>query len=172
MQKLIFIIMLLSTLHLQGQERQSLEQRISQLFIATDERDWENLKSIFAEEVELDYSSMSGNPAAKLSPSQIIESWKTILPGFSSTHHQIGNFQVEVQDKVAQVFCYGTATHYLEDPAGNVWTVVGSYNFQLKPDQKESWRVSSMRFNYKYMDGNLSLPQKAMNAVTSGSSNK
>lgn len=159
--------MLLSSLHLQGQESQALEHKISQLFLATDERDWESLKSIFAEEVALDYSSMSGNPAAKLSPNQIIDSWKSILPGFSATHHQVGNFQTEIKEKVAHVFCYGTATHYLEDPKGNVWTVVGSYDFQLKPDLKGNWQVSAMRFNYKYMDGNLSLPQKAMEAVKS-----
>lgn len=164
--------MLLSSLHLQGQESQVLEHRISQLFIATDERDWESLESIFADEVALDYSSMSGNPAAKLSPSQITESWKTILPGFSATHHQIGNFQIEIKDKEAHVFCYGTATHYLEDPAGNVWTVVGSYDFQLRPDKKGNWRVSAMRFNFKYMDGNLSLPQKAMDVVKSNTSKK
>jgi len=164
--------MLLSSLHLKGQESQVLEHRISQLFIATDQRDWESLESIFANEVELDYSSMSGNPASKLSPRQIIESWKTILPGFSATHHQIGNFQVEIKDKVAKVFCYGTATHYLEDPSGNVWTVVGSYDFELKPDKKGRWSVSAMRFNYKYMDGNLSLPQKAMDVVKSSTSKK
>ena len=154
---------------MKGQESQSFEHKISQLFIATDERDWEKLTSIFADKVELDYSSMSTNPVAKLSPKQIIESWKTILPGFRSTHHQIGNFQIEVQDKVAKVFCYGTATHYLEDPAGSVWTVVGTYDFKLSPDQEGNWKVTAMRFNYKYMDGNIGLPKKAMDRVKSGS---
>ncbi|MEM6800413.1 MAG: nuclear transport factor 2 family protein [Bacteroidota bacterium] len=167
MQKLILIIMLSASIHAQGQERAAVEQRISSLFIATDNRDWKSLESIFAKKVELDYSSMNGAPAAQLSPTQIIESWKSILPGFTFTQHQIGNFQIKIKAKEAQVFCYGTASHYLEDPSGNLWTVVGSYDFRLTQDQDDDWRVSTMRFNFKYMDGNLGLPQKAMDQVQS-----
>lgn len=56
----------------------------------------------------------------------------------------------------ATVFCYGTATHYLEHKDGNVWTVVGSYNFNLK-ETGSVWRIARMKFNYKYQDGNTGL---------------
>ena len=64
--------------------------------------------------------------------------------------------------KKATVFCYGTATHYLSDDAGNVWTVVGTYDFDLEEKDSGAWKISSMKFNFKYQDGNTSLPQKAM----------
>ncbi|ANQ49462.1 nuclear transport factor 2 family protein [Flammeovirga sp. MY04] len=139
-------------------------ETIHQLFISTDAREWEKLEKIFADKVVLDYSSMNGNPAVTLSPSQIIEGWKTILPGFTHTHHQIGNGMTKDLGDKAEVFCYGTATHYLESEEGNVWTVVGSYNFELEKEN-DNWRVTKMKFNFKYQDGNTSLPELAMKNV-------
>ena len=140
------------------------ENTVIGLFIATDQQNWEQVKTSFDEEVLLDYSSMNGNPASRLTPEQIISAWKGILPGFEHTHHQIGNLTVSEEDESATVFCYGTASHFLEDNAGNLWVVVGTYNFEvIKSD--DTWKITSMKFNFKYQDGNTSLPEKAMNRI-------
>ena len=137
------------------------QQAVTALFVATDERDWSQVDQLFADEVLLDYSSMSGSPAATLTPEQIITAWKGILPGFQSTHHQVGNFMTKVEGKRAEVFCYGTASHYLPEAGGDLWLVVGTYNFELSATGG-SWEITSMKFNFKYQNGNTSLPGKAM----------
>ena len=135
------------------------------LFIATDQQNWSAVENSFADRVLLDYSSMNGAPATALTPDEIINAWKKVLPGFEHTHHQVGNFVTSVNDNQATVFCYGTASHYLTDTQGNVWTVVGSYNFDLSQDNEENWHITGMTFNFKYQDGNTMLPEKAMNHV-------
>ena len=140
---------------------EAINETIAQLFIATDNKEWSKVEEIFAEQIELDYSSMNGNPAMVFSPKQVTDSWKTILPGFTHTHHQLGNFITKISGNRADVFCYGISTHYLEDKEGNVWTVVGSYNFELS-EVNEAWKVTKMRFNFKYQDGNTGLPNKAI----------
>ncbi|WP_052444779.1 nuclear transport factor 2 family protein [Flammeovirga sp. OC4] len=164
--KKITVLLLISILSItaNAQRIETINETVSKFFIATDNKEWGKVENIFALKVELDYSSMNGNPAVELSPKQITNSWKTILPGFTHTHHQIGNLITSVNGKTAQVFCYGTATHYLEDDAGNIWTVVGSYNFELKHLDNQ-WRISKMKFNYKYQDGNTNLPAKAIENV-------
>ncbi|WP_172826896.1 nuclear transport factor 2 family protein [Flammeovirga sp. SJP92] len=141
------------------------EKAVTQLFIATDQQDWDKIEKIFDDQVVLDYSSMNGNPATTLTPQAITDAWKGILPGFSHTHHQLGNMISTIEGGTAEVFCYGTATHYLEDEGGNVWTVVGTYDFELEL-KEEAWKVTKMKFNFKYQDGNTSLPQKAIEKVT------
>ncbi|NME68740.1 nuclear transport factor 2 family protein [Flammeovirga aprica] len=141
------------------------EKAVTQLFIATDQQDWDKIEKIFDDQVVLDYSSMNGNPATTLSPQAITDAWKGILPGFTHTHHQLGNIISIIEGGTAEVFCYGTATHYLEDEGGNVWTVVGTYDFELELKEEE-WKVTKMKFNFKYQDGNTSLPQKAIEKVT------
>ena len=161
MKSITILLLSIISLTINAQHMKTVNETVSQLFIATDNREWHNVEAIFATLVELDYSSMNGNPAVTLSPQQITSSWKTILPGFAHTHHQLGNFITKVNGAKAEVFCYGTATHYLEDNEGNVWTVVGSYNFELHQLNKQ-WKIAKMKFNYKYQDGNTKLPGKAI----------
>lgn len=165
MKNTVLGLIALLSLNSNAQKMETPIDAVTQLFIATDKQDWPQVEKIFDSSVQLDYSSMNGKPTADLSAKDIIDSWKTILPGFKHTHHQLGNFQVSTNANTAHVFCYGTATHYLENEQGNVWTVVGSYDFDLRKDENELWRITSMTFNFKYMGGNTSLPEKAMNKL-------
>lgn len=144
-----------------GKDIQDIQTTISELFVHSDQRNWKGVESQFAPTVTLDYSSMSGQPAADVTPQDITNAWQGVLPRFDHTHHQIGNFIITVNGSKAHAFCYGTATHYLEDENGNVWTVVGSYDFDLENNAGD-WRVTAMKFNFKYQDGNTSLIEKAI----------
>lgn len=137
------------------------QEVVTQMFVATDQRSWQVVENCFASSVNLDYSSMTGQPASILKSNEITASWKTVLPGFEATHHQLGNFICTISNDTAKVFVYGTATHYLTDEKGNIWTVVGSYDFDLKQEEKH-WKITAMRFNYKYQDGNTQLIKKAI----------
>ena len=142
-------------------ENSNLQETVARLFLAVDERDWEAAANIFSERVLLDYTSMAGGKPAILTPEQIIDSWKQILPGFDHTHHQVGNFITEIGLDQAIVVCYGTASHFLENPSSlNTWIVVGTYNFLLEREF-DSWRITEMKFNLKYIDGNHDLPEIA-----------
>ena len=144
---------------------QTPQQTVTDLFIATDQRDWQGVEGTFSESVTLDYSSFTGQPATDLTPEAITTAWKGVLPGFESTHHQVGNFKTEEKGNTAQVFCYGTASHHLTDEGGSVWLVVGSYDFDLVRTGEGLWKITSMKFNFKYQDGNTQLPAKAINKV-------
>ena len=125
----------------------TVEPTITQLFTATDARNWEEVAQSFAPKVQLDYSSMNGQPASILSPQEIMSAWQGLLPGFDHTHHQLGNFLVTENGDQAQATCYGTASHYLENEGENLWTVVGTYDFDLVK-LEGAWKISSMVFHY------------------------
>jgi hypothetical protein len=144
----------------------SITQTVNNLFIFTDTHQWGNLqKDVFASHVLLDYSSFAGGEPTSLSSKQIVENWKGFLPGFKHTHHQIGNLQVIINVNKATVFCYGTASHYLPNESNqNLWWVVGSYEFDVEKLNDE-WRITKMKFNFKYQDGNLDLPKMATTSL-------
>ncbi|HEY8933928.1 MAG TPA: nuclear transport factor 2 family protein [Cyclobacteriaceae bacterium] len=136
-------------------------ETVNKLFVSADNSDWSEIKRIFNDTVLLDYTSMAGGEPVNLTAVQIIDSWKGLLPGFDKTHHQLGNYLIKKDSDLAKVFCYGTATHYLvNESKNNVWTVVGSYDFELK-NINDSWRITEMKFNFKYIDGNNDLPRLA-----------
>ena len=164
MKRLIIGVLACISLHLNAQIMNTPNDVVTQLFVSTDQHNWDTLKETFNTSVLLDYSSMTGNAATELTPDQIISSWKGVLPGFEFTHHQIGNVLTTIDGNTAKVFCYGTATHYLKHDNGNIWTVVGSYNFDLIKVSGQ-WKISSMTFNFKYQDGNTALVQSAIEAL-------
>ena len=162
MKAIVIGVFTLISLPLNAQHMKSPKDVVVNLFVATDERDWDPVLESFSPKVILDYSSMTGNPATKLNPEAIVTAWKGILPGFESTHHQIGNILEHIDGDKATIFCYGIATHYLTDASGNIWTVVGSYDFEVDKNSDGNWKISKMKFNFKYQDGNMSLPEKAI----------
>ncbi|MCT4615947.1 MAG: nuclear transport factor 2 family protein [Marinifilaceae bacterium] len=163
MKTILFSILTLLSFNINAKNMDKIliNETVAKLFIATDNRDWKAVEDVFADVVLLDYSSFGAGAPANLKPKQITSSWKAVLPGFQFTHHQSGNFVTSIKSNLAHVFCYGTATHYLENEKGNVWTVVGSYDFELI-QEKGSWKIKSMKFNFKYQDGNLDLSTKAI----------
>ena len=136
------------------------EKLVKLLFLYTDEREWDKLKDVFAETFILDYESMNGKPPKKMTPNELVESWRGLLPGFEFTHHQLGNIITEIKKNKAHVLCYGTATHYIQDYEEPVWNVVGTYDLEII-EENGTLKVDKMRFNYKYATGNLSLPDIA-----------
>jgi len=139
-------------------ETQKIIETIQTIFIGADERDWALCLDAFAETVHLDYTSLAGGEPVNLPASTIVESWKAFLPKFKATHHQLGNFVVRENGDAATAFFYGTATHYFPNESGrNIWTVVGTYDAKLEK-QGETWKVSALKLNLKYVDGNTELP--------------
>lgn len=138
---------------------------INRLFVAVDKRNWKEVKDSFSDEVLLDYTSMTGGKPALLKPDQIIDSWKSVLPGFDKTHHQVSNYIITLKKDSASLICYGTATHYLNNESNkNIWTVVGSYDFEVAKIAGVS-RVTGMKFNLSYIDGNAALPEMAQRKI-------
>lgn len=135
---------------------------VQNIFIGADERNWELCLSAFAPKVLLDYTSLAGGEPATLPASTIIDSWKGFLPKFTATHHQLSNFVVRENDVTAEAFFYGTASHYLPNPSGrNIWTVVATYDAKLEKHGAD-WKVTALRLNLKYIDGNTDLPALAL----------
>lgn len=148
--------------------KSELTETVNKMFYAVDEHKWQLLEEVFAPDVLIDYSSMTGNPAEIMKRETIISVWRSFLPGFEKTHHQTGNFIIEINEENARVICYGTAHHFLKNDSGsNLWVVAGTYDLGLMR-MGANWKIGSLTFNYKFMDGNLNLPELARKRTCEG----
>lgn len=138
-------------------QQEEIIRTVNKLFIFTDERNWEGVRRCLAPEVLLDMSSMGAGEPSVLSGKQIAAGWEEGLRKLQAIHHQVGNYLVDILGNVADVFCYGTASHYYPNPTGqNVRTFVGTYNIHLMKSDS-GWSIDKFRFNLKYIDGNKDL---------------
>ena len=142
-------------------DRERVIDRITELFLATDRKDWASVEACFVPEVQFDMSSVGAGPAAMKKRSEIAAGWRTGLAGVEHIHHQAGNFVVRVNGDRADAFCYGIAYHYRARKDGrNTRVFVGSYDYRLARDGASSsstWLITDMRFTLKFLDGNPAL---------------
>ena len=142
-------------------ERERILDVVNDLFVGTDERDWARVAAALAPRVLFDVRSMTGAEPETLDASAIIAGWTEGLQPLQAVHHQTGNFRVRIAGDGADVFCYGTASHYRPNASGrNTRVFVGSYGFHLAR-QGGVWRIDLFRFNLKYVDGNLELEKES-----------
>jgi len=137
---------------------QAAANALYRFFAAVDKREWDAAKELMHAPFHLDYSSFGGGDAADLDPAVILEGWEAFLPGFDVTHHQLGNVDLEVDGDSAVAEFYGTATHLIDERA---WVVVGTYRATLAADSG-GWRLTGLRFRFKYQLGDTGLPEEAL----------
>ena len=142
-------------------DRERVVMCLTELFLATDRRDWAAVETCFAPTVRFDMSSAGGGPAATVPAAEITAGWRSGLAGVEHLHHQVGNVVVRVAGEEAQAFCYGIAYHYRSRADGrNTRVFVGSYDFELARQRGGpgfGWRITAMRFTLKFLDGNPAL---------------
>ena len=141
-------------------DRSDIIEAITNLFIATDERNWSRVRHCFATHVTFDMTSLAGGAPATLTPEQIAEGWEQGLRPIQSVHHQAGNFIVRLGSDEAEAFCYAIAYHYRPVKSGNNTRVfVGSYDFHFVRSF-EVWKIDGFKFNLKFIDGNKDLEKE------------
>ena len=134
----------------------SIVEHITALFAGADERNWFKIKSVLSQQVLLDYSSMTGEPAALVTPEQIVDAWSAFLPGFDRTNHRLSDFKVDRNNREAVTTYNGRADHFLSE---SVWTVEGSYSTEVKLING-SWLITAHTFHFKKQSGDLTLAEQ------------
>jgi hypothetical protein len=138
-------------------EKDRIIDTINQLFICTDRRDWAGVRSVLADSVLMDMTSLVGGQPTWMTAQQVAAGWEEGLRPIEAVHHQAGNYRVELEGNQATGFCYGTASHFRKTRSGrNTRVFVGSYDFHLQQSAGR-WRIDSFRFTLKYLDGNATL---------------
>jgi hypothetical protein len=137
--------------------RDEVVEVINKLFIYTDMQDWEKLQNeVFSNDVFFDMSSLGGKKA-ETSSKEICEIWENGFIGIDSVNHLAGNYLVQINDHIATVFAYATATHYKESATnGKTREFVGTYHISLMK-HGIGWRIYQFKYDLKFISGNIDL---------------
>jgi hypothetical protein len=128
-----------------------------------DGRNWEALEALFAARVTVDYSSLWGNGSATLSASELIGSWKALVPGFTRTQHTIGIPSIAIDGARAVATAPVIAHHFIDDPSvigGRSWIVGGRYVWEIEK-QDGVWQITTLTLAAAWQEGNADLPALA-----------
>lgn len=102
-------------------------------------------------------SSAGGDVPKTLKAKEIGDMWEQGLRDLDAVHHQAGHYLIKVNGDDADIYGYAVATHYRKSALnGNSRAFVGSYDL-LAVNTYTDWRLSSFKYNLKYVDGNAKL---------------
>jgi len=118
-----------------------------------DEKNWKKLRTLFADEVDVDFTSLAGGEPSKIKADDLIGAWETNLFAEKKTFHQRGNHRIKITGDKAEVFSKAYAFNLLEtgDAAG-FWEVWGNYNHSMTRTET-GWKCSEMTLDVIYQRG-------------------
>ena len=133
-------------------DRQALADRIAAEDLLTgyatavDRRDWEQYRSIFTADAEIDYTSAGGIAGTV---DEVVEFLSTSLEMFEMTQHLVSNIDLEVNGDSATVTAMFNNPMRL--PGGDTWFTGGWYHHDLvrTPD---GWRSRRLREESAWFD--------------------
>lgn len=134
---------------------------------ALDLRDWQAVRDALADHVDVDYSSLAGEPAATVSGDDLAGNWRAFVGAFDVTQHLTGPIvSAEMPAGEIKLATAVRAGHRIAGAAGGeTWTVAGHYQARLV-HRRAGWRIVGLTLKVLFQEGNLELPAIARARAT------
>lgn len=142
-------------------DRTEITDTINKYATGIDLRDWSLYRSIFADEVEIDFSSFGGQPAAKQKADDWVTGVKSVLSGFDATQHVLTNHVIDIDGDRAQTRVYMKAEHFLANSLGDNSIALGGYYSHTLERQSDGWKITKCKLTVTWNRGNRQLFQMA-----------
>ena len=142
-------------------DRASITDHVLRYATGIDRRDWPLYRSIFADQVTIDFSSWSGEPAATMNTDDWVAGVRATLDPFDATQHVLTNFVIEVDGAEATCTCYMAAHHHLvTGDLREMHSIGGYYVHDLRRDA-DGWLIHATQLNVTWEMGDRSLFEQA-----------
>jgi hypothetical protein len=139
--------------------RLAAQDALTRVFVCADRREWDGLRTLLADTVAVDYTSLNGGePSAAIAADDLVGAWRQGLGGFESTQHLVGSFVFdEVTQQSVRLRFYAIATHMLRAGHGDsTWTVAGHYEAVLR-DVGQGFKLTAITLHVDWAAGNQQL---------------
>jgi hypothetical protein len=140
-----------------------IAQAVVAFGLNADAHRWDDLVELFTPDVSVDYTALQGGSPSVQKASELVESWKGLLPGFSGTSHLIGFPLVEIEGDHAKAEASFTATHVISETGqpDRLWMIGGRYEMGLVK-LNDRWRIADVRLVPAWQFGDRELPALAL----------
>ena len=127
-----------------------------------DTEDWDLYRSIFIEEVTMDFSSYSGQPGQRMKADDWVANCQRLFTGLDASQHQMSNPLVDVQESEAHLKMYMQAEHFLQNTAGDGSFTIGGWYEDRLVKTPSGWKIAAVTLNVLWSRGNRNIMQLAV----------
>ncbi|HEY5678503.1 MAG TPA: nuclear transport factor 2 family protein [Pseudomonadales bacterium] len=122
--------------------------------LGIDTRDWVLYRSIFTDEITMDFSSYNGRPASGMAADDWVAGCKVLFAGLDATQHVMSNPMVDVDGDIARLRMYMKAEHFLRNDQGGMDFTIGGYYDDRLVRTDEGWKMQAVTLNVFWSRGN------------------
>lgn len=142
-------------------DRARITDHVLKYATGIDRHQWDLYRSIFADEIVMDFSSWSGQPAAPMAADDWVAGVRATLEPFDATQHVLTNFVVEVDGDTATCTCYMAAHHHLvTGDLREMHSIGGFYVHQIRRNG-DGWLIHRTQLNVTWEMGDRGLFERA-----------
>ena len=136
------------------EDRAAISETIVRYFNSLDRRDWVGMRATLADQLDLDFSQLFGDPPAILDADAFVSFSVDTLSGFAATQHISSNHVVVVEGDRAEVTASMYAWHKVFPALGTqrILTLRGSYDIGMSRIA-EGWRMHKLHMAVWDEDG-------------------
>jgi hypothetical protein len=147
--------------------RPSVEDRVAVLETVykyaqgIDTRDWALYRSIFTDEIEVDFSSYNGQQGGCIKADAWVERLKPLFSGLAATQHILTNPIVTFDEEGSTCRIYMQAEHFLDAYDGSTSYAIGGYYTDRLVRHNNHWLISSVTLAVLWRRGDPEIMVKA-----------
>jgi hypothetical protein len=134
--------------------RSEIIETTTRMAVLTDARQWDELITVFAPIVRLDYTALFGGRPAQLEPLGVVDGWARALAHLT-TQHLVTNHLVTIAGNAATVTASFQATHVASSDR-QPWVLGGDYRYELV-HHDDRWWISSVTLTPRWETGDRSI---------------
>lgn len=129
-------------------------QRRYEYALGIDTCDFKLLRSIFTDEISMDFEDYSGQPKATMKADDWVAGCAVLFTGLDATQHVMSNPMVEVDGDRARCRMYMKAEHFYANSMGNVDFALGGYYTDELVRSNGRWLIEAVTLKIFWNRGN------------------
>jgi hypothetical protein len=119
-----------------------------------DLRDWDLYRSVFTDEIEVDYTSYRAGNGGMFAAEDWVQRGRMLFPGLAASQHFLSNFDITVDGDRGTVVTYVRAEHVLPNTAGDAMFTIGGYYTDSVVKVDEQWKICKKQLTVLWNSGN------------------
>ena len=137
--------------------RAEISDVVNRYATGIDRRDWPLYRSIFADEVDFDFTTWSGGEARRLSADDWVAGVRNSLSGFDATQHLSTNHVHTINGETATCVSYMIALHYLLVDGERQMQGLGGYYTNRLRREPDGWEIHACMLTVTWEMGDRAL---------------
>ncbi len=139
----------------------SVAETVYRYAYGIDTRDFALYRTIFADEVAIDFSSYNGQHPSSMSADVWVARVQPLFCGLDATQHTMSNPLVDVNNDHARCRMYMQAIHILDSADPMAWFTIGGYYDDTLVRSGMGWLITGVTLTVLWRQGDPEIMKRA-----------